>query len=150
MKAHVTARVSIKADPAGVFHYISDLHLHYLWNPFLIELSPVTVLRLGKVYKSTSMLLGVKVQGENKVSKFIKDSELELENSAGLLKYRVNYRLQTKQDKTILTCTTEVSSDRNAFVLTKPVLKLLARRELQTDLKALKIAVENNLQYPKV
>ena len=146
MQARVVARTSIKASPSEVFDYLRDLNTHFLWNPPLISIKPITKLQLGSEYKSSSMILGVKVSGVNKVCKFLEDKELELENNTGILKYRVNYRLSTKEGKTQLVCTTEVSSDSNAFAFAKPVLKLLARRELQTDLKALTIAVENQLK----
>jgi hypothetical protein len=146
MKAHVVARVSIDATPPGVFGYLEHLRFHYLWNPSLIKLSPIVALKQGMTYKSTSLLLGIKVQSVNKVSKLVKNRELEVENDSGPLNYRVNYHLETKASKTIVICTTEVSSKSEAFAFAKPVLKLLARRELQTDLQALKIAVENRLQ----
>ncbi len=92
------------------------------------------------------MLLGVKISGKNKVTKFVQGKELELENSTGILQYRVNYRLQASHRKTVLYCTTSVSSSGTAFAFATPVLKLLARRELQSDLQALKIAVEQHLE----
>jgi hypothetical protein len=43
-------------------------------------------------------------------------------------------------------CATTVSSDNKAFAFAAPVLKALARRELQTDMQALKLAVEHHLE----
>ena len=74
------------------------------------------------------------------------NKEIELENNTGSVQYNVNYRLDPAKSKTLLTCTTTVSSDSNAFVFSTPlIMKLLAKHELQTDLKALKIAVEQKL-----
>src|SRR4051812_45470215 len=125
MKAHVVAQISIKAKPAAVFPYLSELRYHYFWNPSLIDLSPVKTLRPGTAYKSTSILLGIKVQCNNKVSKLDENSELEIENITGPLQYRVNYSLQPQTGKTMLVCTTEVSAESEAFAFARPVLKLL-------------------------
>jgi len=104
------------------------------------------IIKLGSTYKSTSLLLGIKVNGTNLVTKFSRNQELELENTTGTVKYNVNYRLTASGSETKLTCTTSVFSDNRVFAFTTPVLKMLAQRELQTDLAALKIAVEQGLK----
>jgi hypothetical protein len=103
-------------------------------------------LALGSKYQTESRVLGVKVMAKNVVTKFMKSKELEITNTTGLVKYQANFKLRGKSARTILMCTTTVSADSEAFAFAKPVLKLLARRELQSDMQALKVAVEQRLQ----
>ena len=145
MRVKIIARQTIKAPPAKVFRYLTHLKYHQLWNPHLQTITPITVLRKDTIYKTTSMMLGVRIGGTNHVVSCTKDQELEIDNNAGTLHYKVAYHLQPAGDTTQLVCTTIVSTDNQAFAFTIPVLKLLARRELQSDLRALKIAVEQNL-----
>ena len=145
MQARVTTQVTILARPADVFAYLIDLKRHFLWNPHLQSVSPQVLLKPGLKYKSSSLLMGVKVSGVNRVAKLIKERELEIENDTGTLHYRVNYRLRPELDRTLLTCDTQVSGQNEAFAFAAPVLKMLARRELQADLQALKIAVEQHI-----
>jgi hypothetical protein len=145
MKTSVVTQISIKAKPAEVFEYLTNLKYHYLWNPQVQSLSSAESLKLGSEYESVSLVLGVKIRAKNVVSKFTSSKELELENKTGLVKYRASFRLQRAGSSTLLICSTTVSADSEAFAFAKPVLRMLARRELQTDLQALKIAVENKL-----
>jgi hypothetical protein len=143
MKVNVVARVTIDALPAAVFSYIADLRYHPIWNPPLVSVSPLTKLKKGMRYTSTTILLGVKVQHQNQVTKFVSGKEVEICNKTGLLQYRVLYQLRAKGKKqTVLITHTTVSSDSRAFAVTTPVLKVLAHRELYTDLRALKALVE--------
>jgi uncharacterized protein YndB with AHSA1/START domain len=146
MEVRVVAKVTIAADRPSVFKYLTNLKYHFLWNPHLQSITRLKRLKPGATYESTSLLLGIRVQGTNRVAKFVPDREVELENNTGALHYQVNYQLTGIPRKTLLTCTTTVSSQSQAFAFTKPVLRLLARRELQSDLQALKIAVEQGLE----
>ena len=145
MIASVIASICIEASPADSFHYLQELRYHLLWNPHLQSISSDQRLVLGKTYSTTSLLLGVKVRGKNIVTNLLKNTEIEFENRTGALHYVVNYKLQPDGEKTLVMCTTTVSSDAKAFGFTKPVLGLLAKRELRADLEALKIAVEQQL-----
>lgn len=145
MTSCIVSQVTIKARPAAVFKYLADLNYHFLWNPHLQNLSPRMVLKKGVSYQTTSMLLGVKVVAKNQVTKFASNQELQIENSTGTLKYKVNYQLRGQEQSTTLVCTTEVSADSPSFAFSRPVLKMLARRELRSDLEALKLAVEQQL-----
>lgn len=146
MTTKVVSRITINAKPQEVFKYLADSSYHFLWNPHLQTMSPSGKLKLGSKYKTTSWLLGLRVHGNNKVTLFDPNKELQIENSAGSLNYRVNYQLFPEGKTTRLVCTTEVTAVSQAFAFTAPVLRLLARRELQSDLKALKIAAENRLE----
>ena len=146
VKVHVVAKVTIDASPADVFKYLTNLKYHFLWNPHLRKVSSVKTLKLGTEYRSASMLLGVKVEGRNLVTKFSKNQEFELENKTSLIRYKVNHALRAQGDKTLLTCTTSVYTDNEIFNFAKSVPRLLARRELQADLQSLKIAVEQHLK----
>jgi hypothetical protein len=145
MEARIVTRINIAARPPAVFKYLRHLKYHFLWNPHIRSLSPLKTLQEGMVYKSTSLMLGIRVQGKNQVTRLSNNRELQIENSTGTLKYRVNYKLAPARNGTLLTCSTTVYSDYQAFAFTTPIMKLLARRELQTDLQALKIAVEQGL-----
>jgi len=145
MNTQVTTRVTINATAPRVFDYVAELKYHYLWNPHIETISPLGRLKTGVEYHATSLMFGLKIRSINHVTKCVQDQELEIENSTGLLHYNVNYSLSADQDKTIVRCDISVSADSEAFAFAKPVLKMLARRELQADLQALKLAVEQQL-----
>jgi hypothetical protein len=105
----------------------------------------MTPLKLGSIYASESVVLGVQIQANNEVTAYTKNQEIELLNNTGTLQYRINFRLQPQGKKTLLRSTTVVSTNNKAFAFAKPVLKMLGQRELQSDLQALKIAVEQKL-----
>ncbi len=146
MKASVAARLSIRASPAEVFVYFREVKLHPVWNPRLQTVSPLSKLKLGSTYNSESLLLGIKTSARNTVTKYVKDREIEIKNDTGILHYSANYKLVSIGSKTLVTCITEVSSDKDAFKLAKPMLKLLAKREVQTDLYLLRQAVEEKIK----
>jgi hypothetical protein len=142
----VTARVSINSKPTEVFKYLKHLKYHFLWNPFLQKLDPISALKTGMKYNSVITILGVKIKSTNKVMTLTSDKELTIENSTGILKYKVCYRLLEKgHSQTSVICTTTVETDNRTFAFSGPVLKVLAQRELQSDLQALKVAVEQQL-----
>jgi hypothetical protein len=149
MNTQVTTRITIDASPAAVFEYLITLRLLYLWSPHLESVSPKSLERLSDsvVYKTTTLLFGIKVHAENKVIKFVQDKQMTAVNETGLLNYRLDYNLrQLKSGSTVLTCSTEISADSKAFAFAKPVFKTLTLRELQSDLDSLKFAVEQQLQ----
>ncbi len=146
MKASVAARLSIRASPAEVFMYFREVKLHPTWNPKLQSVKPGSKLKLGSVYRSESMLFGIKTSASNTVTKYVKDREFEIKNDTGILHYSANYKIMPIGNKTLVTCTTEVSSDKDAFKLAKPMLKLIAKREIQTDLHLLRLAVEEKIK----
>lgn len=145
MKADVVTRITISASPQEVFNYLSDLKYHYIWNPQTRRIYPVTILKKGTVYNTENVVLGMVINSQNKVVKFVKDKEIQLVNETGQLHYCVNFQLLPKGKKTQVVCDTQVSTDGRYFSFAKPVLKLLAQRELQTDMRALKLAVEHKL-----
>jgi hypothetical protein len=145
MQARIATKININASPSEVFKYLAHLKYHHLWNPQVQSIIPIKSLALGSEYKTTSTVLGVKLTSKNIVTKFTKFKELEITNNIGLVKYEANFKLQDKTKCTIITCTTTVTSDNDAFAFAKPILKLLARRELQNDMQALKLAVEHSL-----
>lgn len=149
MKASVAARLTIRASAAEVFFYLKEVESHPLWNPRLQSVSPLKTLRLGSTYTSENTLLGIKVTSSNTVTKFTANKEFEIKNDAGILHYTANYKLAPKDKQTIVICNTEVYSDKDAFRLAAPMLKLLARREIQTDLHLLKLVVEDSLMKVK-
>src|SRR4030095_1798619 len=97
MKARVTTKVSIAAPPDKVFLYLADLKYHHLWNPHLKRIFPLIVLEEGTVYRTTSLLFGIRIAGKNKVTKLVPRRELHLSNHTGTLHYEISYNL-TKHD----------------------------------------------------
>lgn len=144
-EATIVTRITIAASPAAVFKYLADLKYHHLWNPQLQQLSSYEKLRLHSRYQASSRVLGIKIEMTNSVTRFAPAREMQIENETGAVHYCANFQLRAQGDKTLVTCTTAVSSHAEAFAFAAPVLKALARRELQADLQALKLAVENNL-----
>ncbi len=146
MKVNVVTKVTITASPHEVYNYLSDLKYAHLWNPQIKVLSSRKPLQLNSTYETTSQILGVMIHAENVVTKYIPDEELQIENTTGTVHYMANFKLSSlPRGATRLTCTTTVSSESKSFAFTTPVLKLLARRELQSDLQALKIAAEQHI-----
>lgn len=145
MEVSVVTRITIDAPPSEVFRYLTDLKLHYLWNPQLRKVSPLIMLSKGATYRSESTVLGVNLHGHIKVTRFTKDRELALNNEQGQVHYRVNFILQAVDRRTQVICKTTAITHNGYFAFAKPVLKLIARRELQSDLQGLKLAVEHHL-----
>jgi hypothetical protein len=146
LKASVTSQVSIAAKTWQVFRYIADPELHYLWNPHLRTISAAGKLQLGTTYSTTSLMLGTKIENDNRITKFEQDALIEIQSNGGTIEFCVEYRLRKYKTQTLLECNTTVVANGKAFAFAKPVLKLLAQRELQSDLQALKIAVEQGIE----
>src|SRR3569623_842301 len=138
MKANVVTKITIAAEPATVFKYLTDLSYHYLWNPQITSISKKGALKLHSTYQTTSQVLGVTINSSNEVTKYKQFKELQLENNTGTVHYIANFKLIPQRHKTVLVCSTVVSSKSKTFAFAGPVLKQLARRELQTDMQALK------------
>lgn len=146
MNAQVTTRVTIDATPREVFRYFEYLRLHYLWNPRQQKNSGPDRLKQGAQYKTTNLVFGVRVDAVNTVTKFDLGRELEIKNNTGLVHYLARYRLSEKEGKTLLRLNLTLSADSQAFAFAKPVLSIMAQRELRSDLGALKLAVEAKLE----
>jgi carbon monoxide dehydrogenase subunit G len=146
MQTQVVTQINIDAKPAAVFEYLTNLKLHHLWNPQVQSISSQGRLALGSEYETRSIVLGVRLKSKNVVTACVKPKELEITNDTGIVKYRARFALKTAGKRTVVSCTTEVSADGEAFAFAKPIMKLLARRELQADMQALKIAVEHQLR----
>lgn len=146
MKTRVVTKVTIEAPATRVFTYLSDLKYHHLWNPQVLRISQHGKLKLDSSFTSISLLLGVKVESENVVTKFVSPKVLEIQNSTGMVQYTANFQLFQADKTTLVVLATDVSTHSNAFAFAPPLLKILAKRELQTDMQALKIAVEHKLQ----
>jgi carbon monoxide dehydrogenase subunit G len=146
MKTQLAVSVGIKAAPAVVFEYLTDLKRHPLWNPHLRSISMDSRLRLGSSYQTTSQFLGRTVKGNNTITRLVPEQELEIQNSSGMLRYIVSYQLEEEGSETRLICSVDVEADSMVFAFAVPVLETLARRELQADIQMLKIAAEEHLE----
>jgi carbon monoxide dehydrogenase subunit G len=142
MSVRVVTRITVAAPPTAVFSYLSNLEYHRLWNPQVQSFSASGILERGSSYETTSLLFGITIRSRNKVTKCRPPHQLTIENDTGQIHYKADFQLLADADKTVVVCTTDVSAESKSFAFAKPVMKLLARRELQTDLQALKIAVE--------
>lgn len=146
MKATFITRVRIAANQELVYEYLINLKYHQLWNPQTRKISSKSKLQLGSKFSTTIIVLGIKIHAKNVVTKMTEPVEIEIKNVTGTVHYVANIKLRKWLGKTLVTSTTTVSTDSKAFVFTVPIMKRLARRELQTDMQALKVAVENRLQ----
>jgi hypothetical protein len=63
----------------------------------------------------------------------------------GLIHYRVNYSLSSNSQQTKIICNTTIETYQKPLHFAAPILSVLAKRELQSDLQALKVAVEKNI-----
>lgn len=146
MKATFITRVRIAADQDLVFEYLTHLKYHQLWNPQTRKVSSKSRLQLGSTFNTTLVILGIKIHARNVVTVLSEPREFEIKNVTGTVHYVSNIKLRKWLGKTLVISTTTVSTDSKAFVFTMPTMKRLARRELKTDMQALKVAVENRLQ----
>jgi len=146
MKAHVVTKIEIAAKPTDVFAYLQHLKLHKLWNPHMQGTLPDITLEAGMEYHVSSLLFGKKFHSNNQVTKLVAGKELEICNETGMVEYCIRYRLRPQAEGTLLTCSSTVSSESRSFAFAKPILKLLAQRELHIDLQLLKTAVEQQLK----
>lgn len=146
MKARIKTTITIDASSEAVFRYLADTKLHYIWNPHLQKISPEIKLHAGAIYETMNVVLGVRIGARNIVNTFFENQQLEIQNQTGMLEYRVNYQLvSVASSQTKVICTTVVAASGKAFYFAKPMMEQLARRELRTDLAALKAAVEQQL-----
>lgn len=146
MKATVQTQITIAAPPAKVFEYLTDLKYHHLWNPQTRKISTHEPLTLEGTFVSESRVMGVTIKAVNTATKLVPPRELEIENNIGVVKYTARFRLIPNGSNTLLRLSTSLSTSSRFWVFTLPTLKQLARRELRTDLEALKVAVEHNLK----
>jgi hypothetical protein len=146
MTISIISKVQINASNVAVFKFLKDLKYHYLWNPHLRDIDQVSPITLGLEYETKSVLFGIIVNGHNTVTKFVLDQELQIENNTGTILYLVNYSVKSLSKKrSQVICTTEVTTTGIAMKFTGTILKAMVRRELQSDLQALKLAVEQDL-----
>lgn len=139
------SRVTIKASPNEVYKYISNLK-YYLWNPSLRYLSKEEPFKLGVSFDSESVILRKNIiKCHNVVTELVNNESIGMENQLGNIKYKKLFKLKKKDKTTILSAELAILTPSQAFALTTPILKILAQRELKTDLNALKIVVENKL-----
>ena len=146
INATVSTKITIQAPAAKVFTYLTDLKYLYLWNPQIRSFPKNKVLSPGSTYKTESVILGISIKSNNTVIGYKRNKELVIENPLGNVCYTATFRLNEQAKRTTLVLTVSLSATRKIYVFTKPVLKQLALRELRTDLQALKVAVENNLE----
>lgn len=145
MKVNVTTQIKISSNAHAVFKYLTDLKYIHLWNPQLTYVSSKEKLKLGSKYQTTTQVLGVNIESNNVVSRFQQDEFLQIDNTTGMVQFAAAFEIKEQADSVMLKCITSVSSTHKAFAFSGSVLKILARRELQADLQALKIAVEQKL-----
>lgn len=149
MKARVTTKVIIDAPAEQIFRYLTDTHYHKLWNPSMTKVVPLFELTQGATYRTQSHLFGMRLGGKVGVAKLLPNKELELVSITGMVQYRANFRLSKKGAATQVTCAITVGSDSKAFAFARPMMKILAEREVNGDLVALKTAVEQDQQPSK-
>jgi hypothetical protein len=111
----------------------------------LQSVTPLIQLKEGSVYHISLLVLGVRTKAENHVTNYRQGQVLEIQNKTGMVQYSANFRLESLNKGTRVTCTITVSANSKAFVFAKPLMEHLARRELRADLVALKAAVEQKL-----
>lgn len=146
MQTTATTKITIGRPPSEVFAYLTDLRHHYLWNPQVQAISTTKRLKLGATFKTESQVLGITFKTVNTVTSFKPPKELVLVNPIGAVVYTAKFMLSPQGGKTYVKLQVTISTDANVFVFAKPVLRQLALRELRTDLQALKVAIENDLQ----
>lgn len=146
MEVRITTRIAIAASPDRVFEYLADLKYHHLWNPQVFSISTTKRLAMDSTFETESRVIGLVITAVNRVVGFEPPNELVIENSAGNVLFTALFRLHPRDNVTLVRLTTTLSTNVLLHGITLPVLKQLASRELQADLKALKIAVENGLE----
>lgn len=151
MKVYIVNQILIEAKRSEIFQYLANPNYHFLWNPTLKRISTYDNLQKGSTYKATNHVMGIELITTNVITKFKKNEEVEIVNKSGIIQYRLNFKLLKKGAKVLLINSSELSTISKLFAFSVPVFHLLAKRQLQTQLNALKIAVEHSLEYePKI
>lgn len=146
MRTSITTHTSIKASPAQVFAYLSNLKLHYLWNPQIVSISSHRQLKLGSKYMTESRLLGLTITATNSVTKFNPPTEIMIENTTGSVQYQVHFVLEPLGDETDVNLSISLTTNIPALLVSGSILRRFARHEIKSDLYSLKIAVESHLE----
>jgi len=147
-KIYTLNNIVIKAPASEVFKYLADLHYHYLWNPNLRDIVNPRILSLGDTYQTKTIIFNKNViESSNVIYQFKTNKIIAMENKLGLVKYKCIFTLNEDKGTTKVTTRIDIITETKLFGLTATVLKRLANNELQSDLAALKIAVENKLHY---
>jgi len=142
-----TSRITIHASAHEVYKYLSNLKYYYLWNTSLRYLSYEGPLKVGVSFDSESIIFKkYSIKCHNVVTELEVDKKVGTENQLGMIKYQQVYKLQKKNQSTIVNFKIDIITPSQPFGLTNSVLKVIADRELKSHLDALKIAVENKLQ----
>src|ERR1700752_5271421 len=115
MQASIESRVTIAADARSIFEYMSNPKCHQLWNPHLAKISASAHLKLGTQYETTSIMLGKTIESHNVVSEYVKDQKLTIENTTGILHYKVFYQLLPRVGDTQVRCKIRVVANGKAF-----------------------------------
>jgi len=148
LTANITSesKITIQASPGEVYKYLSNLKYYYLWNASLRYLSYEGPLKKGVSFDSENIILNKNViKGHNIVTAIEPNKKIETENKLGMIKYKQMFELKEQAKGTQVINRIDVLTPAQAFGLTTPVLKILAKRELRTDLQTLKIVVENKI-----
>jgi uncharacterized protein YndB with AHSA1/START domain len=145
MRIELTTRVSIEASAREVFRYLRDPKLHHLWNPHLQSITTDKLLQEGTEYETTSTFMGVSVSGTSVVTELLPNKRIQICSSGAALDSCVCFNVEKVGTMTMVRCVTEVTLTSKAFNFTQPVLRMLAKHEMQSDLHSLKIAVEQKL-----
>lgn len=140
------SKITIKAPPEEVYKYLKHLKYYYLWNSSLRYLSYEGPLKKGISYDSENIIFNKNViKAHNIVTAIEPNKKIETENKLGMIKYKQTIKLKEQTKNTQVISKIVVLTPAQTFGLTTPVLKILADKELKTDLQTLKIVVENKL-----
>ncbi len=145
-KVFTRSRITIKAKPSEVFKYLSNTKYHYYWNPSLRVISDQVDLNIGSSYDTEVIILkDIRIKSHVIITDYVKDRLIEFNNAVGAIDYTAKIKLTAKDSATEVTLDINVLTKSKTFGLTLPVLKQLATNELNTDLRSLKVAVENKI-----
>lgn len=132
----------IESDPVVVYEHLVDLECHQKWNPHLTEISPLTRLKPGMYYRTKSRVLGREMSSNNHVTSMVSPEELTIENDAGPIHYRIEYRLSAADGGCQLSCHCHIESTSAVFKIAAGLAQSIAEDKITADLKTLKVLVE--------
>jgi uncharacterized protein YndB with AHSA1/START domain len=138
MRVVIEVSEVVKADAGRVFELLTDLESHMRWVSGLTYLSARGKIRPGMRYESVNVAMGNSMAGRHEVRQVIERQLVEIESVTGPLASTIQYSVNAINGLTQVQCTFWVTSDHPVFGLATPVLEMLARSRLESDIKNLK------------
>lgn len=122
-----------------VYAALIDLRAYPEWSGDLVRVSHRGPLALGLKYETETQVMGHKQISRIEVVRLVPDKEIELINDAGLISYRLLFRLiEHSPGETELVCVVRFEFNNLVMELARPQIEAMAESRIGTDLENLR------------